>query len=256
VETTSDGINWNTVWEINPTGNVGPEILDLDITTPDVGSSTFQLAFVFDGDSYNLDHWYLDDVILGGGPPILGYIEGNVSLDGGSGNVEEVIVNAGGITTNPDTSGNYTMEVIPGIYNVTASLEGYVSQTIEDVEVLEGATTGDIDFVLEPEVGNDNILIPVRTELTGNFPNPFNPTTSIKYALQEDSRINLEIFNIKGQKVKTLADGNQSAGYHTIVWDGKDNNGRTSASGLYFYKMVSEGNSGRYTSTKKMLLLK
>lgn len=256
VETTSDGINWNTAWEINPTGNVGPEILDIDITTPDVGSSTFQLAFVFDGDSYNLDHWYIDDVILGGGPPIPGYIEGNISLYGGTGNVEEVIVNAGGITTNPDASGNYTMEVIPGTYNVTASLEGYVSQTIEDVEVLEGATTGDIDFVLEPEVGNDNVLIPVRTELTGNFPNPFNPTTTVKYTLHEDSRINLEIFNIKGQKIKTLADGNQSAGYHTIVWDGKDNNGRTSASGLYFYKMVSEGNSGRYTSTKKMLLLK
>jgi len=256
VETTSDGANWNTVWEINPTGNVGPETLDLDITTPDVGSSTFQLAFVFDGDSYNLDHWYLDDVILGGGPPILGYIEGNVSLDGGSGNVEEVIVNAGGITTNPDTSGNYTLEVIPGIYNVTASLEGYTPQTIEDVEVLEGTTTSDIDFMLEPEVGNDNVLIPVRTELTGNFPNPFNPTTTIQYALHEDSRIQLEIFNIKGQKVKTLADGNQSAGFHTIVWDGKDNNSRTSASGMYFYKMDSEGNSGRYTSTKKMILLK
>jgi len=256
VETTSDGTNWNTVWEINPTGNVGPETLDLDITTPDVGSSTFQLAFVFDGDSYNLDHWYIDDVILGGGPPILGYIEGNISLDGGSGNVEEVIVNAGGITTNPDASGNYTLEVIPGIYDVTASLEGYVSQTIEDVEVLEGATTSDIDFVLEPEVGNDNVLIPVRTELTGNFPNPFNPTTTIKYALHEDSRVNLEIFNIKGQKVKTLADGNQSAGYHTIIWDGKDNNGRTAASGLYFYKMASESNNGDYTSIKKMILLK
>ncbi len=256
VETTSDGANWNTVWEINPTGNVGPEILELDIITPDVGSSTFQLAFVFDGNSYNLDHWYLDDVILGGGPRILGYIEGNVTLLGGTGNVEEVIVNAGGITTNPDASGNYTLEVIPGTYDVTASLEGYITQTALGVEVLEGATTSDIDFVLEPEVGNDNVLIPVRTELTGNFPNPFNPTTSIKYALHEDSKINLEIFNIKGQKVKTLADGNQSAGYHTIMWDGKDNNGRTSASGLYFYKMVSEGNSSRYTSTKKMILLK
>ena len=256
VETTSDGTNWNTVWEINPTGNVGPETLDLDITTPDVGSSTFQLAFVFDGYSWDLDYWYIDDVILGGGPPIPGYIEGNVTLLGGTGNVEDVVVNAGGITTNPDASGNYILEVIPGIYNVTASLEGYITQTAVGVEVLEGATTGDIDFVLEPEVGNDNVLIPVRTELTGNFPNPFNPTTTIKYALHEDSRINLEIFNIKGQKVKTLAEGNRSAGFHTIVWNGKDNNSRTSASGLYFYKMVSEGNSGRYTSTKKMILLK
>jgi flagellar hook assembly protein FlgD len=107
---------------------------------------------------------------------------------------------------------------------------------------------------VQSDAGNE--LIPISTKLNGNYPNPFNPTTSIKYALHEDARTCIEIFNIKGQKVKTLVDKRQSAGYHTIMWNGKDNSGKTAASGLYFYKMLSEGNSGRYTSTKKMILLK
>jgi hypothetical protein len=99
-------------------------------------------------------------------------------------------------------------------------------------------------------------LIPLATKLQRNFPNPFNPTTSIKYALHEDAKICIEIFNIKGQKVKTLIDKKQSAGYHAVMWNGKDNSGKTAASGLYFYKMASEGNSGDYISIKKMILLK
>ncbi len=113
------------------------------------------------------------------------------------------------------------------------------------------------DAVIEHVQTNANeVIIPVTTELSGNFPNPFNPTTSIKYALHEDAKICIKIFNIKGQKVKTLVDKQQSAGYHTVMWNGKDNSGKAAASGLYFYKMVSEGNSGDYTSIKKMILLK
>ncbi|MCK4653008.1 MAG: S8 family serine peptidase [Candidatus Cloacimonetes bacterium] len=188
---------------------------------------------------------------------IPGNIEGNVNLNGGNGNVEEVIVNADSITTNPDAAGNYSLEIVAGIYNVIASLEGYASQTIEAVEVLEDSTTSEIDFVLEPEVEIDNVLNPVVIKLEGNYPNPFNPETTILFSLAQDAKnTEIIIYNIKGQKVKTLLDKQQSAGYHTVMWNGKDNNGRTAASGLYFYKMVSEGNSGRYTSTKKMILLK
>ena len=144
------------------------------------------------------------------------------------------------------TSTMYTDPGLPAgdfIYNVTAMYDGpWESEWSDDhwVTVTE----------------SDNILIPVHTELSGNYPNPFNPETTIKFSLKEDSDVSIKIYNIKGSVVRTLVDGKLNKSYHEVIWDGKDNADRTVSSGLYFYKMVSEGNSGRYTSTKKMILLK
>ena len=144
------------------------------------------------------------------------------------------------------TSAMYTDPGLPSgvyTYNVTAVYDGGWESDWSD------------DAIVEVTESN-NILIPVRTELAGNYPNPFNPTTTIKFALKEDSNVNIKIYNIKGAVVRTLVNGQLNAAYHEVVWDGKDNAGRITSSGLYFYKMDSEGNSGRYTSTKKMILLK
>ncbi|RLC49510.1 MAG: hypothetical protein DRI23_09070, partial [Candidatus Cloacimonadota bacterium] len=96
VRTTSDGgSTWNTAWEISPTGNVGPELQQLSVSTPDVGSQNFQIAFVFDGYSYNINYWYIDNIHLEGGQgTALGFIDGEVTLEGGTGNVEDVILTA------------------------------------------------------------------------------------------------------------------------------------------------------------------
>ncbi|MCD6177263.1 MAG: T9SS type A sorting domain-containing protein, partial [Candidatus Cloacimonetes bacterium] len=102
-------------------------------------------------------------------------------------------------------------------------------------------------------VNADENIIPVTTELNGNYPNPFNPTTTISFSVaQTSSFVNVEIFNIKGQKVKQLVNEILPAGKHIAVWNGKDNNGKQTASGIYFYKMKS----GDYQQSKKMLLLK
>ncbi|MDP8267524.1 MAG: T9SS type A sorting domain-containing protein, partial [Candidatus Tenebribacter davisii] len=85
-----------------------------------------------------------------------------------------------------------------------------------------------------------------------NYPNPFNPTTTISYDLNNNSKVKLEIFNIKGQKVLTLEDGEKIAGHHNIVWNGKDSEGRSVSSGVYFYKLDTED----YSSVKKMILMK
>ncbi len=95
-------------------------------------------------------------------------------------------------------------------------------------------------------------IIPVVTELSGNYPNPFNPVTKIKFAVSEPGVVNIEIYNIKGEKVKTLVDGFREANYYTEEWNGTDDNNNTVSSGVYFYKMKA----GRYTSTKKMILMK
>jgi len=85
-----------------------------------------------------------------------------------------------------------------------------------------------------------------------NYPNPFNPTTTINFNLVEAANVKIEIYNIHGQIIDTVANGNYGAGSNNVDWDGIDGEGRPVASGLYFYKMKA----GRYTSTKKMILMK
>jgi hypothetical protein len=88
--------------------------------------------------------------------------------------------------------------------------------------------------------------------LKQNYPNPFNPSTTIAYNLPEDSQVKVEVFNIKGQLIKTLANEFAPAGDNFVVWNGKDNYNRDVASGLYFYKLSTD----RATEVKKMLLVK
>jgi len=89
------------------------------------------------------------------------------------------------------------------------------------------------------EVETEEVLIPTKTELCGNYPNPFNPETIISFGLKEYSPITLQIYNIKGQLFTTLLNENMNAGYHEILWSGKDSNGEQVASGLYLYRMTT-----------------
>ena len=106
--------------------------------------------------------------------------------------------------------------------------------------------------IVKLHIKNNNQEIPQTATLYGNYPNPFNPTTTIHFYLPEAGNVKLEIFNIKGQKVKTLLDGMSKEGYQEVVWNGNDNTERKLASGVYFYKL-SYGNK---SLQKKMLLLK
>jgi Peptidase family C25/Propeptide_C25/Carboxypeptidase regulatory-like domain/Secretion system C-terminal sorting domain/Peptidase family C25, C terminal ig-like domain len=450
VQTTSDGTNWNDVWSINPNGNVGPEFQELVIATPDVGSSTFQIAWVFDGNSFQINNWYVDDIILGGGTvAVFGIVEGFVT-DSATGLPIENADIAGMATSAAD--GSYTFDIAPGVYPFTCTADGYYDLTIEDVLVEENLTT-DLNFALvsvdpptnveaitenyndvvitweapaaditninnsaskiiknntrsnvskksisnddsrnlmgyevyrdgssigeitdpailtytdeglnadeydyyviavyddgdsepsntatvevilpapanltavsqnsnvylewdaisalrdfnsysvyrdgmlvgedisntfyldtevtsgetyiynttavydggwESEYSNDaeimatisgGILIPLVTELEGNYPNPFNPTTVIKFGLSEAASVTLEVYNIKGEKVRTLINSGLEAKYHTVTWNGKDDSRKNVSSGVYFYKMKA----GSYTSTKKMIMMK
>ena len=113
---------------------------------------------------------------------------------------------------------------------------------IDDVKII--ASTG-------AYIDND---IPVySSELIGNYPNPFNPETVISFSVIESSvNTEISIFNIKGQKVKTLINAKLSSGFHTLGWDGKNDAGRSVTSGIYFYKMENAD----YSKTRKMILLK
>jgi hypothetical protein len=100
---------------------------------------------------------------------------------------------------------------------------------------------------------NDDEFAPaLGTQLAGNYPNPFNPETTISYSLKEAGLVSIDIYNVKGQLIKHLVKGEMSAGNHSIVWNGRDDNNHAVSSGVYFYKM----NSGSYSSTKKMIMMK
>ena len=78
------------------------------------------------------------------------------------------------------------------------------------------------------------LLLPKQAALEPNFPNPFNPTTTIPFALPTSQNVRLEIYNILGQRIRTLAQGPMDAGFHTVVWNGRDDSGHGAAAGLYF----------------------
>jgi flagellar hook assembly protein FlgD len=74
----------------------------------------------------------------------------------------------------------------------------------------------------------------------------------VKFSLNQPTRVRIDVYNIKGEMVKTLVNEELDAAYHTVTWNGDDTNGRLVGSGVYFYKM----RAGKYTSTKKMILMK
>ncbi len=88
--------------------------------------------------------------------------------------------------------------------------------------------------------------------LSQNYPNPFNMSTSIEFSLPARSEVELAVYNILGQRVKTLLNESEEAGYHSVQWDGTDNHDREVASGIYFYRLKT----GEFTQSKKMILLK
>ncbi len=93
--------------------------------------------------------------------------------------------------------------------------------------------------------------LPQQFQLMQNYPNPFNPETTIRYHLPEAIPVKLSIYNMLGQKIKTLVDAKQTAGEYRIRWNGRDESGREVASGIYLYRLKA----GDFVSTKKMLLL-
>ena len=113
---------------------------------------------------------------------------------------------------------------------------------------------------LDGTVGNSNNNVDgYKTELLANYPNPFKISgssrgigTTISYTLRKSSYVSIDIYNILGQKVKTLVNKNVTAGKHLINWNGKDNSNNNVSSGIYFYKMTTNN----YQKTSKMLIVK
>jgi hypothetical protein len=133
-------------------------------------------------------------------------------------------------------------------FELVQQVEPNLSLSLVDLRDVNGRT---LDVNQEPGGGNDGQL-PTTYHLNQNYPNPFNPSTNISYDLPKSGKVSLRIFNIKGELVKELMNEYTQAGYHTITWDGKNKEGLLTASGIYFYQIVSEG----FAETRKMILMK
>jgi len=108
-------------------------------------------------------------------------------------------------------------------------------------------------LALQKIIGDYEILdYPTKFELAQNYPNPFNSTTKIQFSIPEMAHVNLSIYNINGQLVKTLVDGNLPTGFHDVLWDGSTNSGTLVSSGSYYYVMKTE----KFTNIKSVTLLK
>ncbi len=123
-----------------------------------------------------------------------------------------------------------------------------------EVELTDGSFK--VGQILMPDVPTDvkkdHSAIPEHYALQFNYPNPFNPVTNIQYDLPENTNVNLTVYNILGQQVKQLIERYHTAGYYTLQWDGTDAFGRSVSSGLYFYRLKTDG----FVDVKKMFLLK
>jgi hypothetical protein len=111
-------------------------------------------------------------------------------------------------------------------------------------------------FAQEAVVDNDEHTIPVQPEISaliGNYPNPFNPETTVMFTVAKSGNVDLSIYNLKGQRIRTLTDQKYQIGEHSIVWNGKDDSGKGVGSGIYFYRLVINNLT---VSTKKCILMK
>jgi len=130
--------------------------------------------------------------------------------------------------------------------------EHLISQALRVIDILT-------EIIAEPAmakwVNQESITqgdIPDRFDISQNYPNPFNPVTTIRYQIPDDVHVTLSVYNLLGQRVRTLVDDMQTVGYYSVQWDGTNQSGMTLSSGMYFYRIQA----GRYSEVRKMLFMK
>ena len=147
-------------------------------------------------------------------------------------------------------SGNFGWILI-GNESTTSTVKRFASK---DNPVMASQPALTVKFTDPTSVeGTDGL--PIDFRLAQNFPNPFNPSTVINYTIPQalnSLQVNLEIFNLLGQKVKTLVDAKQVAGEHSIQWNGKNESGNLVTSGVYLYRLKAES----FVEMRKMMYIR
>ncbi|HPY96355.1 MAG TPA: C25 family cysteine peptidase [Candidatus Cloacimonadota bacterium] len=338
---------WHVIWTEVLTESVDAEIKNIPINNSDLNKNNFQISFFIEGQSDNIDEWYIDDVTVLTDVGNTAIMFGNVAIDDPDFDIRRVSVKANEYIATPDEEGNYALYLIPGYYSTISAIAPYTqsnqyssmtidsSQIIEDIDfdvnymyapinlihqmnpethvmtlnwthnlpetspftltgfdIFKQVNSGTFDFLanttdtyytetlnpdfryryyvlahytigvsdssnvlyVDPNIvdNNENVVEPIKFNLAQNYPNPFNPTTNIAFSIPDQSRVNLAIYNIKGQLVKQLKNEVMSKGHYTVQWNGQNDNNRTVGSGIYFIRLNTE----KQHSIRKALLLK
>jgi hypothetical protein len=229
------------------------QYVEFNLSQYQVADVRFRFRFGSDG-SDNAEGWYIDDVKLV-------YVAPVQPPTNFSAAIEDNLV-----TLNWNSPGAMDNLLYYNIYR-DGSLIATEIQRLEYIDDLDGLSFGDYSYQMsavysqnesnltDPQVvtydgsavtGRDE-LIPIEFYLDKNFPNPFNPETSFRFGLPKSGMVTLKVYNIAGQEVARLVDGNFNAGNHTVTWQAQNH-----TSGVYIYEMRAEG----FHALGKMLLLK
>lgn len=152
--------------------------------------------------------------------------------------------------------GQNSLEAEFGLGDATAIDSVVIKWTSGIVQVLTNVAPNQFLKIVEGQstelTKEQSNLRPAGYYLADNYPNPFNPETTIEYELPTNGSVRLEVFNILGQKIKTLVDQNQVAGVHQVIWNGKNELSEAVVSGIYLYRIQSQD----FKATKRMLLIR
>ncbi|MCD4650480.1 MAG: T9SS type A sorting domain-containing protein, partial [Candidatus Cloacimonetes bacterium] len=181
-------------------------------------------------------------------------ISGSIAYTSQHGDMMDTTIRSGVYETHRCSGNTYTLTVKPGSYDVTASKHDYISDSIDGITVTAGEQLTGQDFSLTyigTPVTDETVPGSVIT-LLNNYPNPFNPETCINFKLSEQATVSLSIYNIKGEKVRQLANSKFSSGEHKLTFNGLSDSGKALSSGIYFYALKTADK----TLTRKMILMK
>jgi hypothetical protein len=157
-----------------------------------------------------------------------------------------------------ESDGSYAIDDLPeGAFNLVVDKEGYDANAVQTIAIdaSNGYEVNDAALEIVAEVlgvGDEVSAVPTKFYLYQNYPNPFNPTTEIRFDLPKASVVTVKIYNVIGQRIAVLFDGNLDVGGHSIQW-----NAAESGSGIYFVKVIATPADGStFTAVRKMLLMK
>jgi len=156
-----------------------------------------------------------------------------------------------------DVPEDYKIPVTPITLSLPLDTDSELIKIGFYVEMLTGQTTYNLWItnirVLEGETSDYDITVPTpQVAMLSNFPNPFNPETTISFSIPKDGIVEIDVYNVRGQKVTTLTNEFYTAGTHNITWNGRNEEGQSMGSGIYFYRLTTDG----HTVTRRMMLLK
>ena len=171
------------------------------------------------------------------------------------------VLTVGTVTEQIDTSlvdTSFTFMSYQSLYDQLYALESTTAELewnvyADDGHVSVSAENGPLTLSIDvSSLSIEDEAIPDVFALHQNYPNPFNPVTNIRFDVPEQSLVKMEIFNILGQRVKTLANQEMNAGFHSIQWNGSNDHGKPLSSGMYIYTI----NAGKFHAVKKLVFMK